>query len=359
MADLARAVGVSKSTVSRAFSHPDMLSPETVDRIAEVAARIGYSPNRAARALSTGRHRNIGVMVPDIANPFFPPLIRAGQIEADRSDFCVFLGNSDEDPAQEDRLVSHFLSQVSGLLLVASRLHEDRIRAYAALCPLVLVNRDVSDIPRILIDSGPAVAEAVRHLKALGHERIVYVSGPGEFLVGSRAAHGGLDCGGSVPGDAHRRAGREARLRDGTGPGTDGARKRRNSSHRLRRHHRPRADDRLSHRGYTHTRRLLARGMRRRAGRADQPADDDRHNVIGRSRPQCHRDAPGTDRTSRRPADAEDDSDQARPARNDRSCASAVAAFHPRGSALGIGFARKSSSSASFRDSSPSRRRPP
>ncbi|MBM9595448.1 LacI family DNA-binding transcriptional regulator [Roseitranquillus sediminis] len=178
MADLARAVGVSKSTVSRAFSRPDMLNPETVDRIAEVAARIGYRPNRAARALSTGRHGNIGMVVPDIANPFFPPLIRAGQVEADRSDFCVFLGNSDEDPEQEDRLVSHFLSQVSGLLLIASRLDEDRIRAYADLCPLVLVNRDVAGIPRILIDSGPAVAEAVRHLHSLGHERIIYVSGP-------------------------------------------------------------------------------------------------------------------------------------------------------------------------------------
>ncbi|MBA3326282.1 MAG: LacI family DNA-binding transcriptional regulator [Rhodobacteraceae bacterium] len=178
MAYLARAAGVSKSTVSRAFSRPEMLDPNTVARIAGMAARLGYVPNRAARGLSTGRHGNIAMIVPDIANPFFPPLIRAAQTEADRSEFCVFLGNSDEDPAHEDRLVSRFLGQVEGLVLVASRLAEDRIRAHADRCPLVLVNRDVAGIPRILIDSAPAVGDAVAHLHDLGHRRIAYVSGP-------------------------------------------------------------------------------------------------------------------------------------------------------------------------------------
>ena len=178
MADLARAAGVSKSTVSRAFSRPEMLDPGTVARISGVAARLGYVPNRAARGLSTGRHGNIAMIVPDIANPFFPPLIRAAQTEADRSEFCVFLGNSDEEPVLEDRLVSRFLGQVEGLILVASRLPEDRIRAHAERCPLVLVNRDVAAIPRILIDSGPAVGAAVGHLHDLGHRRIAYVSGP-------------------------------------------------------------------------------------------------------------------------------------------------------------------------------------
>ena len=178
MADLASTLGVSKSTVSRAFSRPDLLGSRTVTRIVETAAEIGYVPNRAARALSTGLHGNIAMVVSDISNPFFPPLIRAAQAEADRSEFCVFLGNSDEDPQQEDRLVGRFLSQVEGLVLVASRLDEARIREHAMRCPLVLVNRDVEGIARILIDSGPAVSDAVAHLAGLGHERLVYVSGP-------------------------------------------------------------------------------------------------------------------------------------------------------------------------------------
>ncbi|MGB3555052.1 MAG: LacI family DNA-binding transcriptional regulator, partial [Jannaschia sp.] len=178
MTDLAAAVGVTKSTVSRAFSRPELLGAETVARIRDVAARIGYVPNRAARGLSTGRYGNIAMLVPDIANPFFPPLIRAAQVAADGHDACMFLGNSDEDPAQEDRLVGRFLGQVDGLILVASRMSEAAIRDYAQACPLVLVNRDVPGIPRILIDSGPAVAEAVAHLAAFGHRRIVYVGGP-------------------------------------------------------------------------------------------------------------------------------------------------------------------------------------
>lgn len=179
MADLARTLGVSKSTVSRAFSHPNQLGADTVARVVRTAARIGYSPNRAARALSTGRHGIIAMVVPDIANPYFPPMIRAAQAEADQSDLCVFLGNSDEDPVQEDRLLTRFLSQVEGVLLISPRLDEARIRAHAARCPLVLVNRDISGIPRVLVDSGPAVAEAVAHLHGLGHRHIVYAAGPG------------------------------------------------------------------------------------------------------------------------------------------------------------------------------------
>lgn len=178
MVDVATKAGVSKSTVSRAFTQPGMLGAETVARILEIADRIGYIPNHTARALSTGRHSNVALVVPDVANPFFPPLIRAAQMEADRSDFCVFLGSSDESWRQEDKLVDRFVSQVEGLLLVAPRLSDERIRAHAKKRPLVLVNRDVAGIPRLLIDSSIGVREAIAHLADLGHKHIVYVSGP-------------------------------------------------------------------------------------------------------------------------------------------------------------------------------------
>ncbi len=178
ISQVAEAAGVSRATVSRAFTRPEMLSGETVARVVAVAERIGYVPNHTARALSTGRHANVALIVPDVANPFFPPLIRAAQVEADRYGFCVFLGNSDEDPAQEDRLVSRFAGQVEGLVLASSRLSDERIRQHAARRKLVLINRDVAGIPRVLIDSSTGVAEAVGHLAALGHRRIAYISGP-------------------------------------------------------------------------------------------------------------------------------------------------------------------------------------
>lgn len=175
---VAEAAGVARSSVSRAFTRPEMLSPETVRRVLGAAEKLGYVPNQTARALSTGRHGNVALIVPDIANPFFPPLIRAAQMEADRSDFCVFLGNSDEDPKQEDKLVGRFVGQVEGLILASSRLSDERIRAHASQRPLVLINRDVDGIPRVLIDSGSGVREAVAHLAELGHQHIVYVAGP-------------------------------------------------------------------------------------------------------------------------------------------------------------------------------------
>lgn len=178
ISQVADAAGVARSSVSRAFTRPDMLLPETVDRIKKAAEALGYVPNHTARALSTGRHGNIALIVPDIANPFFPPLIQAAQLEADRSDFCIFLGNTEESRKQEDKLVSRFAGQVEGLVLVSSRLTDERIRAHAGQLPLVLVNRDLDGIPRVLIDSTPGVQAAVAHLAGLGHRRIVYVSGP-------------------------------------------------------------------------------------------------------------------------------------------------------------------------------------
>jgi len=155
-----------------------MLSAETVQRVLDAAERLGYAPNHTARALSTGRHRNIALIVPDVANPYFPPLIRAVQRETDRLDYCLFLGNTDEDARQEDKLAGRFAGQVAGMILASTRLPEARIRAHAAARPLVLINRDVAGIPRVLIDSGTGVEEAVMHLGSLGHASLAYVSGP-------------------------------------------------------------------------------------------------------------------------------------------------------------------------------------
>ena len=175
---VAAAVGVNRSSVSRAFSRPEMLNAETVARIMQAAEQLGYTPNHSARALSTGRHGNVALVVPDVANPFFPPMIRAVQNEADRQDYCVFLGNSDEDPRQEEKLLGRFSGQVEGIVLASPRMSDEKIRAFAAVKPLVVINRDIVGIPRVLIDSGSGVAEAVGYLAQQGHRRIAYVSGP-------------------------------------------------------------------------------------------------------------------------------------------------------------------------------------
>jgi len=178
IAELASAVGVSQATASRALNRPELLSPATVARVREAALRLGYSPNRAARALSTGRHGNIALIVPDIANPFFPPLIRAAQLAAEAADFCVFLGDADETADREEVLAGKFAAQVDGFVLASPRSPAERIAALARRRPVVLVNRDVQDVPRVLINTAGGIRDAIAHLAGLGHSCIAYVAGP-------------------------------------------------------------------------------------------------------------------------------------------------------------------------------------
>jgi LacI family transcriptional regulator len=200
ISEVAAAAGVSRATVSRAFTRPGMLNAETVARVLAVAQRIGYVPNQAARGLSTGRHGRIGLIVPDVTNPFFPPLIRAAQLHAEESDLSLFLGNSDEDVDREERLLARFAGQVEGLVLVSSRLPDARIRTHAARQPLVLVNRDVAGLPRVLIDTALGMTTAVAHLADLCHREIAWIAGPAtswssaqrEAAVMAEAARRGL-----------------------------------------------------------------------------------------------------------------------------------------------------------------------
>jgi LacI family transcriptional regulator len=178
IAMIAKTLGVSRSTVSRAFTRPNLLRPETVQRVLKAAESLGYAPNQAARALSTGHSGVLALIVPDIANPFFPPLIRAAQGAADQRDFCVLLGDSAENPAQETRLISRFSPQVDGIVLASSRLANADLAAQVRRQPLVLINRDIAQVPRVLVDSRTGVMQAVAHLGELGHSRIAYVGGP-------------------------------------------------------------------------------------------------------------------------------------------------------------------------------------
>jgi LacI family transcriptional regulator len=182
---IAKQLGISRSTVSRAFTKPQLLRPETVERVMAVAENLGYVPNQVARALSTGHSGIIALIVPDIANPFFPPLIRSAQVKADQQDFCVLLGDSAENPDQETRLITRFTPQVDGFVLASSRLTDSALLGAAKRKPLVLINRDVPRVPRVLTDSHNGIMQAVTHLAELGHKHIAYVGGP----VGSWSDH--------------------------------------------------------------------------------------------------------------------------------------------------------------------------
>ncbi|HWU05189.1 MAG TPA: LacI family DNA-binding transcriptional regulator [Streptomyces sp.] len=176
--DVAQAAGVHVSTVSRAFSASHLVKRETRDRVLAVAAQLGYQPNETARALTTGRTRNLGLIVSDIANPFYPPLIKAAQAYARVRGYQVFVADTDEDVHAEEELIRTLARQVDGVVLVSPRLANDVIARLGGDLPFVLVNRQVAGLSAVLMDVAHGAALAVEHLAGLGHGHLALVGGP-------------------------------------------------------------------------------------------------------------------------------------------------------------------------------------
>ncbi|MFB9235867.1 LacI family DNA-binding transcriptional regulator [Plantactinospora siamensis] len=176
--DVARASGVHISTVSRTFSAPHLVNPDTRSRVLACAETLGYRPNRAARALITGRTHNIGLIVADIANPFFPPLIKAAESQARGRDYHIFVADTNEDPAVEEELVHALAKQVDGVLLCSPRMSNSLIEQLSREVPLVVVNRQVAGLPSVATDNGQGARLAVEHLLSLGHRDLALLAGP-------------------------------------------------------------------------------------------------------------------------------------------------------------------------------------
>lgn len=178
MADVATAAGLSGSTVSRALSDPSKVNAATREHVLAVAARLGYVSNHAARSLSVGRTNLIALLVPDIANPFFPPIIKAVQARAGEFGRAVFISDVDEHAGDEIRRARQMRERCDGLLIASPRTGEEAIDQLAALRPVVFLNREVEGSASVIIDSGEGLTQAVDHLAALGHRTIAWLNGP-------------------------------------------------------------------------------------------------------------------------------------------------------------------------------------
>lgn len=176
--DVARVAGVSVSTVSRALAKPDEVAPHTRAKVLEAARGMGYRPNLAARGLVTGRTGIIGLIIPDLENPFFASVTKGVQDRARASGYAVIIADSDEDPSQEEELARSLSKQVEGLVMCSPRAPTSVITELALECPLVLINRECGDMPTVRIDNLEGVRQAMVHLRALGHRTIAWVGGP-------------------------------------------------------------------------------------------------------------------------------------------------------------------------------------
>jgi DNA-binding LacI/PurR family transcriptional regulator len=189
--DVAKAAKVSASTVSRAYTMPELLRADTRERVLAAAKTLGYQPNKAARGLITGRTGNIGLIVPDLSNPFFPAVLKGAQARARESDYAVFLADAEEDPGLEEELIRAMAKQVDGVVLCSSRASDATLADIAKDTTLVLMNRRINGVPAVVMDSAGGVRQAAEHLAALGHRQIAYVNGP-QSSWSNRARRRGL-----------------------------------------------------------------------------------------------------------------------------------------------------------------------
>jgi LacI family transcriptional regulator len=176
--DVAAAARVSVATVSRALSSPHLVNQVTRERVLAVATELGYRPSPAARSLITGRTANIGIVVPDLGNPFFTGVLKSVQRRARDAGYAVLVADSDEDPSAEEELIRMMAKQVDGVVLCSPGIKDSLITALAENQPLTLLNRRVRGIGAALMDSAGGMRQVVGHLADLGHRRCAYLNGP-------------------------------------------------------------------------------------------------------------------------------------------------------------------------------------
>ncbi len=195
--DLAQHLGVHKSTVSRAMdpARRHLIGAEVLQRVEAAARELGWRPNRAAAALSTGRSRTVGVLLPDITNPVFPPILRGIEDALDAEGYFALLANTarrEGGVAAAQSAVERMLAQRVEGFLIATALRDDAwletLRKTGA--PIVLVNRTNEPLqgrgplPAVISDDMLGMRLAVDHLVERGHRRIVHLAGPPGFSTG-------------------------------------------------------------------------------------------------------------------------------------------------------------------------------
>lgn len=166
----------------------DLVNSETAKRVDLAVAELGYRPNRLARGLKTQRSLTIGVVIPDLTNPLFPPIVRGIEDRLEDQGYSALLTNTDGDPEREHQGISTLLGrQVDGFILATATRTDPAVAGLMAeRLPLVLVNRRMDDdsVPAVVSDDRTGVRLAMAHLAELGHQVVGHVAGPSRTSTG-------------------------------------------------------------------------------------------------------------------------------------------------------------------------------
>ena len=176
LTEIATSLGVSASTVSRAFRRPELVREETRVAIVNAAQKAGYAPPPISAA--PVQVETLALVVPDLENPFFTVLTKSVMNEVGRQNVSLIVADTNEDPLAEAEIIAAAERRAQGLIVASSRLTEAEIAALRLKTPTVLINREIEGFPSVTIDHTSGARQAVEHLAALGHSAIAYAEGP-------------------------------------------------------------------------------------------------------------------------------------------------------------------------------------
>ncbi len=185
MKDVAQAAGVSLGTVSNVINHPEIVAEGTRNRVRQAIKDLGFVVNASAQTLRAGRTRVLGLVVPDIGNPFFTEVAKGVDDAAFAAGYSVILCNTDEDSAKEDRYLELLASQrVAGILITPAReTHAAMTRLTSREVAITLLDRSSTglDACSVAVDDAAGAGMAFDHLYSLGHRHIVVLLGPDDI----------------------------------------------------------------------------------------------------------------------------------------------------------------------------------
>jgi len=210
--EVAARAGVSTATVSRVLSGAGGVASGLQRRVYDAAKALNYRPNRAARNLRAGSNQIVGVLIPDIENPFFISVVCGIEEVLQTAGYSLLLANFNESPEREQvQLASLRAEGVAGLIFASSRKPAEEYKRFVdAGTPMAAVSRVIAglNIDTVTVDNAEGARTAVSHLISLGHRRIAIINGP-LSLNTARERQGGYeqafrDAGLSVPAELVR-----------------------------------------------------------------------------------------------------------------------------------------------------------
>jgi LacI family transcriptional regulator len=186
---IASAVGVNVSTVSRALDPASThnVSPELAEQIRATSRKLGYRPNAAAYTLKTNRTRTVGVVVPDLSDPVFPPIIRGIEDGLGLHDYVSIVVNTDNDARREERVLETLNSRgVDGFILATPKRRDALVSRLTEGRPVVTIIRKVDDarFSSVVHDEEEGIRRLLTHLVSLGHHAIAHIAGPQDVSTG-------------------------------------------------------------------------------------------------------------------------------------------------------------------------------